>query len=138
MKTCEEYELAASCYVDGELATDKAMEFFDHLAKCEDCSAFMACLIRIRVEATREEKNQKSKWITSPAPFSDGMRTPGKVHRFLHSRLVVPVPVAVVVALLLVASALVFLRVSQNPDNIVSVRQAPEVQITTLPVVDLR
>jgi len=56
MKTCEEFELAASCYVDQEPAPMKNAELFHHLASCDGCSVFLGDLIRIRVDAAREKR----------------------------------------------------------------------------------
>jgi len=56
MKKCEDYELAISAYVDGEIAQDERGPLFEHLSSCDHCDGFLQDAIRIRVEAARVNK----------------------------------------------------------------------------------
>jgi anti-sigma factor RsiW len=56
MKKCEEYELAISSYVDGEIAQDERAPLFHHLASCEQCNGFLHDAIQIRIDAARESR----------------------------------------------------------------------------------
>lgn len=40
MKTCEEFEMLASAFVDDELSRDETVTLLDHLATCESCRFF--------------------------------------------------------------------------------------------------
>jgi anti-sigma factor RsiW len=57
MKKCEEFELAISCFVDGELDRADGIDMFNHLASCERCAAFLEDVIRMRNKAAREGKH---------------------------------------------------------------------------------
>lgn len=54
MNTCDQYESAISCYVDGEIAHSESVEMFSHLASCEHCADFLYDVAQIRINAARE------------------------------------------------------------------------------------
>ncbi len=139
MRKCEEYELAISCYVDGELGSAELQKVFSHLAQCEACSGFLEKAIRIRVEAAKEMRQkvvERSPDATSPG--WRGVMSIAPHHRLLaliRRRIAIPVPVAVAAVILLF---FLTLTLNQQPQP---VKPAPAVhpplpeQVTTLPVV---
>ena len=46
--TCEDYQLQASLYVDGELAEAGSERLFEHLSTCLDCRSFLRGVLEIR------------------------------------------------------------------------------------------
>lgn len=112
MKTCEEYELAVSCYVDGELGRSENASLFSHLAQCERCAGFLEQAMQIRLEAAKEQQHQPAKEIIPlmmRAPEEPAVRRVHResLHALMQRRLSLPVPVASAIALLLVFGTLV-------------------------------
>ena len=56
MKQCEEYELAISCYVDGELDAGKRSILFGHLSTCGPCAEFLGRIVEVRIEAAKQPR----------------------------------------------------------------------------------
>ena len=109
MKTCEEYELAISCYVDDALKSADQPELFRHLGECGKCREFLEASIRIHVETTREERyalagGNAIRSNGATAPSASMMR---RLLEMTHTRVAIPLPVAAVgLTLLIVAGAL--------------------------------
>ena len=119
MKTCEEYELAISCYVDDVLAAPDKAKLFRHLGDCENCRAFLESSIRIRVETAKEERHEL---ITRDAATSREA-VPARItllHRFaelIRSRIAVPIPVAAAVLTLLLGAGAIIFRPQQTKET---------------------
>ena len=56
MTKCEEYELAASCFVDGELAPGERSTLFDHLLTCDQCADFLGRIVQVRIDAAKQPR----------------------------------------------------------------------------------
>ena len=114
MRTCEVYELAASCYVDGETTAIERAEMFTHLASCDSCSAFLGDLIQIRADAAggknvgmAEKPNLKAafakvkempRFLADAVPVpteSSAKRTRAAIRTFVLALLVVVIACAV-------------------------------------------
>jgi anti-sigma factor RsiW len=139
MKQCEEYELAISCYVDGEVLPVERMKMFGHLSECEACTGFLENAIQIRIEAAKETRNQFSV-LKAGQVFSDKRLTTHLVPRqrvlaLIRHRLSIPVPIAAVVMVLLLVLTLSVNRQPPESKQDATVRSTLPVQVTTLPVV---
>jgi predicted anti-sigma-YlaC factor YlaD len=137
---CVEYQRLISKFVDFELKAKASAELFEHLGKCAQCREFFETLLKLNTEL------EKAQLLTelSETPNNAGSQAkpvvksiPARyVSAFVRYRISVPAPVAMVVTLALLA--LVFLvNVPLERKQIAAVREAPPVQITTLPVVKL-
>jgi anti-sigma factor RsiW len=113
MKVCEEYELAVSRYVDGELESSLWTGLFSHMAKCERCARFLEQAISIRLELATEQQHQPAEEIiplsmrASDEPAIRGVRRK-ILPALMQRRLSIPVPVASAIGFLLVIGTLVF------------------------------
>jgi anti-sigma factor RsiW len=113
MKTCEDYELAASFYVDGELEPSERTGLFNHMAGCERCARFLEQAIRIRLEVAKEQQHQPAEEIIPllmRAPDGPAVRRVWRrsLRAVMQRRLSIPVTVAGAIGFLLVIGTLVF------------------------------
>jgi hypothetical protein len=115
-------------------------ELFEHLGKCAECRGFFDTLTKLNREL------EKSQLLTELTETPDNAWSPTKpvvksipttyVSAFVHYRISVPAPIALAVTVALLA--FVFLvNMPLERKQIAAVREAPPVQITTLPVVKL-
>ncbi len=139
MKQCEEYELAISCYVDGELEPVERTGLFGHLSHCEACTGFLEHAIHIRVETARETRYQFSELkpgqVFLEERLSTQMPARQRVLALIRHRLSIPVPIAAAVMVLLLVLTLSLNRQPPERKQDATVRSTLPVQITTLPVV---
>ena len=139
MKKCEEYELAISCYVDGELAREEKAKLFSHLASCERCTGFFEQAIEIRLETAKEQRYRLDESVP-PEGFRDKPPVPHiangrRVLALLHRRISIPVPIAAAVVVLFLLLTVYLGGEPQQPKQQIAVHSTLPVQITTLPVV---
>jgi predicted anti-sigma-YlaC factor YlaD len=137
---CVEYQRMISRLVDLEVKATASAELFDHLGKCADCRAFFETLTKLNIEL------EKAQLLTELTETPDNVWSQTKpvvksipaqyASAFIRYRIFIPAPIAAVLTVALLA--LVFmLNVPQERKHVAAVREVPQAQITTLPVVEL-
>ena len=137
---CVEYQRMISRFVDLEVRATASAQLFEHLGTCAQCREFFDTLTKLNMEL------EKAQLLTELTETPDNVWSQTKpvvksipakyVSAFVRYRISVPAPVAMAVTVALLA--LVFLvNVPLERKQIAAVREAPPVQITTLPVVKL-
>ena len=119
MKQCADYELAISCYVDGERAAFDNTELFRHLGNCENCRTFLESSIRIRFETAKEERYEliERDALTPPEAVLSQSTLLYRFVELIRSRVAVPIPVAAAVLTLLVIAGAFLLRPQPTPET---------------------
>ena len=137
---CRDYQQMISRLVDLELKAAASSDLFEHLGKCAQCREFFDSLTKLNMELEKGQsltelaETPRDTWTQTR---SVAKSIPAKyVSAFFRYRVSMPAPVAT--ALTVALLVLVFLmQESPARKQIATVREAPPVQITTLPVVKL-
>jgi predicted anti-sigma-YlaC factor YlaD len=137
---CVDYQRTISRLVDLEVKAAASADLFEHLGKCAECRGFLDTLTKLNMEL------DKSQLLTELTETPDNAWSQTKpvvksipttyVSAFVRYRISVPAPIALAVTVALLAIVLL-VNVPLERKQIAAVRQAPPVQITTLPVVKL-
>jgi predicted anti-sigma-YlaC factor YlaD len=107
-KSCEEYELLITAYLDGESEDTDKRGVFLHVAECSPCRAFLESVMDMKMQAARENR------FTAPASLDRSIRAGTKRRaasqiisrwweRTTRGRVFIPTPVAILLALCLLS-----------------------------------
>jgi anti-sigma factor RsiW len=135
MKTCEYYEVAISCYVDGELQPSEQAEMFGHLMHCIACASYLETAVRIRIETAKETRYKFPDLIKAEARSK--FQLPGLFDfrrillGILGYRIQVPAPIAITSIALLVILAISLTNHLQPQEA------AQQIQVVALPMVEV-
>ena len=138
MNTCQQYESAISCYIDGEIAHRESLEMFSHLASCERCADFLYDVIEIRVNAAREGRVPAPRELDfSVVPLGNkavsrsSPDAPAAVHMVRPKSIGVSIRTMLALAILVLITGL-FWSVTlpkENEDRFDFPRQAPQMEL---------
>jgi len=140
MKTCSEYELAISCYVDGELDSADASGLFRHLGDCESCRLFLDTSIHIRMETAKEklrDSAQDHSRHKANEPHGAAIVDHHSMARLLRKRISLPIPIAAVIALALIVASVSITYDWRGSTSAGVKRPTLTEQVATLPVVSI-
>ena len=105
-RECQEFEFLVAQYIDGEIEEVRKTDVFLHLAACGSCRSFWEAVVELKLQVVQEGR------LTAPAALDRRVsdiakhetqvrKSTGVWRSLFQSRLFVPAPAALVMALLL-------------------------------------
>ncbi len=139
---CDEHQIIISAYMDDEASPGESAGIFAHLAVCEECRLFLRTLTEMRLRAAREggyeapsaaEPLAVSRTYGTAAP---GKR-PGVLIRFFRGRISLPVPIAAVLAAVVIIGGMLLTRPEPHRTAAHAVASAGGARTMSLPVIKI-
>ena len=137
---CDEHQIIISAYLDDEASPGESAGIFVHLAVCEECRLFLRTLTEIKLRAAREGGYEAPPAAEALAMSGDyGIAAPGKrpglLTRFFRGRLSLPVPIAAVLAAVVIIGGMLLTRPEPHKTAAQAVASAGSAKTMSLPVI---